>query len=92
MSLIYNADSEFAFLILCVEKKNGKLRVCGDYRTINEVAEVDNYPLSFIDFLIASLRGTKYILLFDLSSGFQQLYVYEPYRARLMIITPFGLY
>ena len=54
--------SEWASPIVPVPKKDGKVRVCGDYKmTINPVLEVDQYPLPKPQDLFATLAGGKKI-------------------------------
>ena len=48
--------SEWAAPIVTVPKKDGKLRICGDYKvTINPVLDVDKHPLPRPDEMFASL-------------------------------------
>ena len=52
--------SEWAAPIVPVLKKDGSIRICGDYKvTINQASQVDSYPLPRIDYLFASLAGGK---------------------------------
>ena len=54
--------SEWAAPIVAVPKKDGNVRVCGDYKvTINPDLEVDQYPLPKPENMFATLAGgTKF--------------------------------
>jgi len=43
------SDSEWVFPLVLVPKKNGKWRICVDYRELNKATKKDNFPLPFID-------------------------------------------
>ena len=50
--------SDWAAPIVPVVKKDGSVRICGDYKvTVNQVAKTDTYPLPRIEDLFASLTG-----------------------------------
>ena len=52
--------SEWAAPIVAVPKKDGKIRICGDYKvTVNQALEVDIYPLPKPEDLFATLAGGK---------------------------------
>ena len=54
-----------------IVKKNGKIRICGDYKlTINAAAHVETYPLPRVDELYAKLNGGKYLTKLDLSNAY----------------------
>ena len=55
-----------------VKKKNGELRFCCDYRTLNEVTINDAYPLQGIDENLARLGKTKIFTSIDLTWAFKQ--------------------
>jgi hypothetical protein len=41
-------------------KKNGKLKVCVNYKTLNKVIKKDLYPLPFCEEILEKVQGTKY--------------------------------
>ena len=57
--IIYKVNqSEWATPVVMVPMNDGSLRVCGDYKTtVNQSADVDQYPLPNADDLFATLAG-----------------------------------
>ena len=52
--------STWATPIVPVLKKNGKVRICGDYKlTINQAAPTKTYPLPLIEELLTAMSGGK---------------------------------
>ena len=50
--------SKWAAPIVPVVKSDRKIRICGDYKmTINQLSQVDKYPLPKADDLFVSLSG-----------------------------------
>jgi hypothetical protein len=52
--------------ILFVKKKDGKLKLCIDFRKLNKTIVKRKYPLPIIDYLFDQLRGEIYILKYRL--------------------------
>ena len=59
--------------VLFVTKHDETLRLCMDYRRMNQVTVKNKYPLPRIDDLFDQLRGSKYYTKIDLRSGYHQL-------------------
>jgi hypothetical protein len=59
--------------VLFVKKKDGSMRLCVDYRALNEVTIKNKYHLPMIDDLFDQLKGAKYFSKIDLRSGYYQL-------------------
>ncbi|KAL7834774.1 hypothetical protein SRHO_G00290210 [Serrasalmus rhombeus] len=85
--------SSWATPIVPVIKKDGSIRICGDFKvTLNPVLEVEQYPLPHIDDLFAELAGGQKFSKIDLSQAYLQMNVDESSRELLTIITHKGLY
>ena len=62
---------EWAVPIVPVPKKDGKVRLCGDYKvTINGALDVDQYPLPKPEDLFATLANGKSFSKLDLSQAY----------------------
>ena len=68
--IISESDSPYAIPLVVVKKKDGTLRLCVDYRTLNEVTEFDAYPMPNIEEIIDRLGGAKYLTTIDLTKGY----------------------
>ena len=66
--------SKWATPIVPVEKPDGGLRICGDYKmTINPRAVCDNYPVPKTEDLLATINGGKKFTKLDLKQAYMQL-------------------
>ena len=58
-------------------KKNGKLRVCVDFRDLNKATPMDGYPMSIADMLVDAAAGHKVISFMDGNAGYNQIFMAE---------------
>ena len=70
---IQPSRSAWVHLSFLVAKKSGELRMCVDYRALNQVTVKDKYPLPRIDDLLDRLRGARVFSSLDLRSGYHQV-------------------
>ena len=57
--------AEWISNVVPVYKKNGKLRVCIDFRNISKATPMDGYPMPVADMLIDAAAGHKVISFMD---------------------------
>lgn len=85
--------SRWAAPIVPVLKKNGKVRICGDFKiTVNKVAPTEIYPLPRVEELFANLSGGKYFSKLDMSSAYLQLPLHADSKQYVTINTHKGLF
>ena len=87
------ATSEWAAPIVTPMRKDGIVKVCGDFMvTIKPQLEIDEFPLPRVDDTYASLGRDKLFSTLDLRHAYQQLEVEEQSRPSLTINRTHGLY
>ena len=99
--IIQPSNSPWASPIVLVQKKDGSIRMCVDYRKLNVVTRKDAYPLPRIDDTLDTLSGSKWFSRLDLISGYWQVEVNKEDREKTAFCTherlfefkvmPFGL-
>ena len=78
--------------VLFVKKKDGTMRMCVDYRALNEVTIKNKYPLPRIDDLFDQLKGASVFSKIDLRSGYHQLKIRPEDIPKTAFVTRYGLY
>jgi len=85
--------AEWAAPIVPVLKRDGSVRVCGDYKvTVNQAVKPDTYPLPRIDDLFTALSGGKIFSKLDLAHAYQQIALDEESKKLVVINTQKGLF
>jgi hypothetical protein len=85
------SSSAFTSPLTCALKKDGRLRLCGDFRALNKVTVPDNYSLPRIDHIKQNIVGNVFSVI-DLKEGFYQVPIAPDSIARTAMSTPWGLY
>src|SRR5437588_8687040 len=76
--------------ILFVPKKNGKLRLCVDYRGLNNVTVKYKYPLPLMDPLREQVKGATVFTKFDLRDGYYLIRIREGDEWKTAFRTQYG--
>ena len=76
--------------ILFVPKKNGKLRLCVDYRGLNNVTVKNKYPLPLMDPLREQVKGATIFTKFDLRDGYYLIRIKEGDEWKTAFRTQYG--
>ena len=61
------------YLILFIPKKNGKLRICINYRQLNSIIKKDRYPLPLISEIQDRIGNTQIFLKINLRQAYYQI-------------------
>ena len=89
---IQTSESPYSSPIVCAKKKDGSLRLCIDYRALNNVTIPDRMPIPRIDDILDNLGGQKYFSTLDLTKAYHQGFMKESARKYTAFSTPWGLY
>lgn len=74
-----------------VKKKDYNLRMCVDYRSLNEVKINNKYPLPQIDDVFDQLEGASVFSKIDLCSRYHQLKIRPSNIPKTAFTTRYGL-
>ncbi|GFV38535.1 hypothetical protein TNCV_2221141, partial [Trichonephila clavipes] len=70
LDLIEESDAEIAYPIVCVNKKDGTLRLCIDFRALNSESVSDDFPMEDAVELLHSIGRANIITTLDLLKGY----------------------
>ncbi|XP_056437540.1 uncharacterized protein LOC130374637 [Gadus chalcogrammus] len=90
--IITESRSPYASPIVVVRKKNGSIRICIDYRTLNNRTTPDQYTMPRIDDALDSLSGSQWFSVLDLRSGYYQIEMAPEDKEKTAFICPLGFY
>ena len=76
-NVIKRSTSSYAAPVVLVRKKDNSLRLCVDYRKLNEKTIKDAYPLPRIDEALEALHGSRFFTSLDLDQGYYQVEIEE---------------
>lgn len=90
--IIRESSSPYSSPIVLVQKKDGGIRMCVDYRQLNSKTRKDAYPLPRIEETLDALTGAQWFSTIDLASGYSQVKMAERDKSKTAFCTPFGLF
>ena len=82
----------WSFPMVIVKKKDGKARICIDYRKLNAVTEGDAYPMPRIDDILDDLGQSQFITTLYLAKGYWQVPVAREDQEKTAFVSPLGLF
>ena len=78
--------------IVPVPKKDGKVRMCVDYRDLNKASPKDDFPLPHIDMLVDNTAKFNVFSFMDGFSGYNQIRMALEDMEKTTYITPWGTF
>lgn len=88
--IIRSSTSPWSSPLVLVRKKNGKIRVCVDYRRLNNFTVKDAFPLPRIQDCLDSVAGACMFSSLDLTAGYHQVRVREEDIPKTAFVTTYG--
>ena len=89
---IRSSSSPWEASAIFVKKSDGTLRLCVDYRKLNDLTIKNKYPLPRIVDLFDQLSGARFFSQLDLATGFHQLPIAEDNIPLTSFRTHYGSY
>ena len=77
---------------VCVQKRDGSLCLCVDFRELNCRMFADRHPLPRVQTTLENLGGSKWFSLLDQRRAYHQGFMDEQLKHLTAFVTPWGLY
>lgn len=91
--VIRQSHSPWASNVVLARKHDGKLRMCVDFRQLNQRTIRDSYALPRIEDILHTLSGSRYFSVLDMKSGYYQVDIEEAHKERTAFtVGPLGFF
>lgn len=90
--LVVRSKSPWAFPLVPIRKKDNSIRICVDYRKLNEVTLPDSYPLPRIQDCLDALQNAKWFSTLDCTSGYFQVQIHPDDIDKTAFVCSKGLF
>ncbi len=84
--------TEWVALMVLTLKKNGKLRVCVNYKALNKVTKKYRYPLPFCEKIMEEITRHEMYTLRDRYNGYHQVKIVLKDQLKTTFTTPWGTF
>ena len=74
--------------LVTIRKKSGEIRLCVDFRNLNQLSLKDNYPLPKMDHILQRVVGSQRMSMLDGFSGYNQVVVHPQDQEKTTFTTP----
>ena len=80
-------NSEFASPAFLIRKKDGSGRMIVDFRKLNKVTKLVNFPIPDFDSFLQPISSAKYFITLDLAQGYLQIPLTQSAKEKTAFIT-----
>ena len=91
-TLVVKTKSAWAFPLVPIRKKGSSIRICIDYRKLNEVTPPDSYPLPRVQDCLDALQGSSWFSTSDCTSGYFQVHTHTDDMDKTTFVCENGLF
>ena len=92
LGVIEKSVSPYSSPVVFVQKKDGSVRFCIDFRKLNKVTEFDAEPMPNMEEVINRMSGHKFFTRMDCSKGYLQVCLPDNCKHLTAFETPQGLF
>lgn len=92
LGVIEPSSSPYSAPVVLVDKPDGSVRFCIDYRQLNKVTVFDAEPIPDIEEILCQISQGKFFVKIDLTKGYWQIPMAESDKEKTAFQTPFGLF
>jgi hypothetical protein len=92
MDVIEPSNSPYSFPVVIVPKADKSMRVCVDYRKLNQITVFDAEPMPNMEEVFIDISGYRYISKIDLTKGYWQIALTDDAKPLTAFQTPNGLF
>jgi hypothetical protein len=78
--------------LVLIRERNGKIRICVDFRNLNMCSLKDNYPLPKMDHILQRVVWDQRTSMFDGYLGYNKISVIEEDKKKTTFTTPWGTF
>lgn len=91
-NIIRRSKSPWSFPIVVVDKKDGSIRFCVDFRQLNKITKTNSWPLPLIDDLLDRLGKASYFISLDLKFRYWLVQMQEQDKEKTAFVCHRGLF
>jgi hypothetical protein len=84
--------SQWVSPLVIIPNKNGKWKICVDYRELNKSTQKDHFPLPFIDQVLDTLARKNFFSFLDGFSGYNQIHITLEDQDKTTFTCPWGTF
>ena len=89
----WKSHSPWSSNIVLARRKDGRLRLCTDFRQLNARTIKDSYALPRVEEILDCLSGSQYFSVLDMKSGYYRAELEESHKERTAFtVGPLGFY
>ncbi len=78
--------------MVVVLKKNGKLKICIDFKKLNTTTKKDPYPLLFTNKVLKIIEGYESYSFLDGCKGYHQIFIASEDKYKIAFVIDWGVF